>query len=156
MDVINKKAKSGTTDGVTLDCMSLVIALAFQVEAFMNIAGPLVSKASWRERDAYHTKLNKLTKRIGLTLDLTVEPYATLEILKQVRDQMAHAKPVNTVIAAQSDAEARRAISPTWYAHCQPKFAREAYDHVCDFKDTVVKAAQLKTGALLSSVSNLA
>ena len=156
MDVIAKKAKSGITDGVTLDCMSLVIALAFQVEAFMNIAGHLVLKGSWRERDPYHTKLNKLTKRIGLTVDPRDQPYATLETLKQVRDQMAHAKPINTVIAALSDEEAFRAISPTWYAHCQPKFAREAYDHVCDFKDTVVKAAKLKTSALLSSVGNLA
>lgn len=155
MGVIANKVKSGITNGVTCDCVSLLITLAFQVEEFMNIAGLLVSKGSWRERDPYHTKLNKLTKRVDLTVDPRDQPYATLETLEQVRDQMAHAKPINTLIAALSDEEAFRAISPTWYAQFRPKFASEAYDHVRDFTDTVIKAAQLKTSALLSSVGNV-
>jgi hypothetical protein len=153
--VVANKVATGSSDGITHDCMSLLIALAFQIEAFINLVGLRMLGRNWRERDAYHVKLSKIAKRLGVATDFGAEPYLTLEVLKQVRDQMAHAKPVSAVFSANSDAEAFAAIHPAWYKHCEPKFAQAAVDQVSEFKSLVVAAAKLKPASLLSSVGNL-
>lgn len=155
LGVVSEKLDAGTNDGIAHDCTSLLIALAFYVEALMNLVGLSVFKGDWRERDAYHVKLRKLAKRLGFTVDASVEPYVTLGLLKQIRDQLAHPKPINSRMLAGSDPEAFSAISPSWYQYCEPKFASESYRQACEFKRMLVERARLKPGALLSSVSNI-
>jgi hypothetical protein len=155
LGVLSEKLAAGTSNGIAHDCTSLLIALAFYVEALVNLVGLSVFKADWRERDAYQVKLSKIAKRLGFTVDVAVEPYATFALLKQIRDQLAHPKPANSLLLTGSDAEAFSAISPSWYRHCEPQFASESYRHACEFKTMLVERARLKRGALLSSVSNV-
>ena len=51
-EVVNAKVTSGDLDGISLDCMSFFIALAFSVEAFVNFIGSKKVK-NWNERAAY-------------------------------------------------------------------------------------------------------
>lgn len=52
---MNKKLESGGRDGISLDCMSCLIALAFTVEALVNLVGhKRIDK--WKERDGYLKK----------------------------------------------------------------------------------------------------
>lgn len=155
LEVIEKKVAAGTTDGITHDCTSLLIALAFDVEALMNLVGLGLLRTNWNERDRYYTKLNKIAKRLEFTVDRGVEPYLTLKLLKEVRDQLAHAKPFDGVLPFSSDQRAFSAVSPNWYKHCTPKFANESFNNVCEFRRMLFERAKLKTGFLLSSVSNL-
>lgn len=155
LEVIEKKVAAGKTDGVIHDCASLLIALAFDVEAVLNLVGLGVFRANWKERDSYATKLAKISKRLGFIVDSQVEPYLTLAMLKKVRDELAHAKPVDAVLPFTSDRQAFTAVSPTWYEHCTPKFAVGCFDNVCEFRRMLLVSAKLKAGFLLSSVSNL-
>lgn len=155
LDVIEKKVAAGKTEGVVHDCTSLLIALAFDVEAVLNLVGLGVFRANWKERDSFAAKLDKVSKRLGFIVDSEAEPYLTLAVLKGVRDQLAHAKPVDAMLPFNSDRQAFTAVSPTWYEHCTPKFAVECFDNVCKFRRMLFENAKLKAGFLLSSVSNL-
>ena len=52
---INEKVANGDQDGIALDCMSVLMAMAFAVEAVINLIGHK-KVMSWKERKPYREK----------------------------------------------------------------------------------------------------
>ncbi|WP_347332535.1 hypothetical protein [Marinimicrobium locisalis] len=92
LKVIERKQIEETTDSIALDCMSCLLALGLTVEALINFAGEVIVP-SWKERDNYHLKLVRVCEQLGYKFDESKEPFQTLKELKEIRDNMAHAKP---------------------------------------------------------------
>lgn len=147
--VVDDKETRGITDGIDLDCTSGLITLAFIVEGFINLVGQKVLGTAWRERDPYHVKLEKLLKK--LEIDSKTEPILTLDILKIIRDDIAHPKPTDLNIECSSEGEARMTMRPDWFVHCEPSQFRSAFEQVDKFKALLIKHAKLKTSTYLSS-----
>lgn len=93
LQAIERKQREGSTEGIALDCMSCLLALGITVEALINFAGESLV-LSWKERDKYHLKLEKVCEELGFNLDESREPFKALKELKEIRDKMAHAKPI--------------------------------------------------------------
>lgn len=149
-EVVNAKVASGNREGILLDCMSCLIALAFRVEAFVNFVG---SKkiGKWNERGMYSKKMQALSDKFRIPFDSSQEPYATLALLKELRDRMAHGKPREFVSSASSKAEMREAISPIWSGYLNPAFINNSYEQVKAFEVMLMKEARIPLAATLSS-----
>lgn len=151
LGIINQKVARSEREGITLDCMSFLIALAFSVEAMINFVGSEKIEA-WKERDGADKKLNSVCKAIfDIAPDKETEPYATLEILKKIRDQMAHGKPKKFIDPAQSMSELRAAMASPWDKYLDPDFCNLAYGKITEFKKQLFETAGIGFGASLTS-----
>lgn len=148
---IRAKVGAGSEDGIALDCMSAVIAMAFCVESILNYVGHIKFREKWRERAAYATKIKELESKLGFTYDKAVEPFRTLEILKKARDEMAHGKPMEFTVKLQSPKELGLAMAPTWRSGTEPELVLEAFERVRDFRALLFLKARIKPGAALTS-----
>jgi hypothetical protein len=148
--VINNKVAKGNEEAIALDCTSFLIALAFTVEALVNFVGSKKIK-SWKERSAYKKKIKELEEHLNLSFDETTEPHKTLWILKNIRDQMAHGKPVEFNSAVESSSTIQSLLAPVWDHYCYPEFVNHSYAQVAEFERLLLRAAGIKLGATLSS-----
>jgi hypothetical protein len=150
--VVEKKEAESNSEAIGLDCMSCLIALAFSVEAIANFVG-FKSIAEWNERASYKEKMAVLGKNLGFEFDPSTEPYSTLQILKTIRDQMAHGKPIVTK-AEISDREAlRHAMASPWDEHLTPEFAKTAFIQVKLFETMLLELAKIPLMDTLTSGS---
>lgn len=148
--IINRKAAQRDREGISLDCMSFLIALAFAVEALINFVGSK-KVANWKEKAPYTVKVSKVLESAGIVPDEKIDPYVTLEILKKIRDQLAHGKPAEFNDPAQTRAELRDAMAAPWDEYLDPDFCSQAYDHVTKFKRHLLKSAGISLGASLTN-----
>lgn len=149
-EIVNTKVAKGDVEGISLDCMSFLIALAFEVEAFVNFVGHRRIK-NWNERAAYSRKMKALSDRFRLPFNPLHEPHVTLALLRDLRNQLAHGKPSEFISSASSKAEMREAISPIWSGYLHPAFINSSYEQVKEFEAMLMKAAHIPLAATLSS-----
>ncbi len=148
--IVEKKVAESNREAIALDCMSCLIALAFSVEAIANFVG-FKSIAEWNERASYKEKMAVIGKNLGFEFDPSAEPYSALWILKTIRDQMAHGKPIETR-AELSDREAlRRAMASPWDEHLTPEFAMHAFEQVKLFEKILLDLAKIALMDTLTS-----
>lgn len=140
--VVEKKVAEANREAIALDCMSCLIALAFSVEAIANFVG-FKAIAKWNERASYKDKMVVLGKNLGFEFNPSKEPYSALQILKIIRDQMAHGKPIE-VKAEISDREALRyAMATPWDEYLNPKFVKQAFEQVKFFEKMLLELANI-------------
>lgn len=151
--IIEKKVADGESDAIALDCMSCLIALAFSVEAIANLIGSKVVGA-WDEWAPYKDKMKSLGKTLGFTFDPAHEPFKTLQVLKGIRDQMAHGKPIETVAEVTDQKAIRRAMACPWDEYLTPKFVQHAYSQVKQFKGFLLKQAKVPLVETLTSATS--
>jgi hypothetical protein len=150
--VIEKKVADSNREAIGLDCMSCLIALAFSVEAIANFVG-FKAIPEWNEYASYKNKMAILGKHLGFKFDEAEEPYKLLQILKSIRDQMAHGKPIETK-AEVSDREAlRRAMASPWDEYLTPEFAQHAFEQVKVFEKVLLELAKIPLMETLTSGS---
>lgn len=148
--VINEKNGHPDAEGVALDCMSCLIALAFSVEALINFVGAKCID-QWEERQPFHKKLSALETAFGLVYDKAKEPYSTIEKLKALRDQMAHGKPIEVSTTASSKEGLKKAMRAPWDEFLVPAFVNHAYDQVCAFEDNLLALGKIPLVETLTS-----
>jgi hypothetical protein len=148
---IRTKLAAGNEDGIVLDCMSAVIAMAFCVESILNYVGHVKLREDWRERASYPTKIRELEAKLGFTYDKTVEPFRTLEALKKARDEMAHGKPMEFTVQLHSPKEMGSAMAPKWRTATEPELVLEAFSQVREFRAFLFAKGHIKPGAALTS-----
>ena len=68
-NIRTKEPATGNEDGISLDCMSAVIAMAFCIESILNYVGHIKLRQNWRERAPYPTKIRELEAKLGFTYD---------------------------------------------------------------------------------------
>ena len=104
LEEIERKDADDKLEGVALDCMSCLIALAIGVEGLINFCGSkLVDE--WKEREPNFKKLKQVSAPLKIEPDENEEPFETLSKLKNLRDELAHPKPVNREGEVKSKAD---------------------------------------------------
>jgi len=136
--MINDKVANNNQSGISLDCMSCLIALAFSVEALINFVG-FKCVSNWRERARFDEKIESLRSAIGLQYDTSSEPYTAIERLKTIRNEMAHAKPVERQSDAQSFDQLRNDMKTPWDEFSTPEFAKNSYQQLADFEKELLR-----------------
>jgi hypothetical protein len=96
-DVIKEKQKSGDK-GILIDGMACATLIAFTFEANINFMGFKLNEAGklsgWKERESFNDKLKKVFGALGIPVDKDRRPLKSIERMKNLRDLIAHGKPV--------------------------------------------------------------
>lgn len=151
-EVIEKKETDGIREAIALDCMSCLITLAFSVEAIANLVGFKVVDL-WKEKAPYMVKMQVLGEKLGFTFEPSQEPYKTLQVLKTIRDQMAHGKPFETTSEVTDKAALHRALACPWDEYLNPSFATQAYTQVKAFERRLLELAKIPLVETLTSAT---
>lgn len=149
-EVIQNKLSQKSEEALALDCMSCLIALAFSVEAIVNFVGSSKVK-EWNEKSNYHQKMNNLGKVVGFQFDESTEPYTTLGRLRELRNAMAHGKPIEKMASVSSKVELKEAMAMPWDAFLTPEFSLQAFEQVKSFELALLENAGIPIGATLTS-----
>ncbi|MCD1650947.1 MAG: hypothetical protein COB32_04045 [Halomonas sp.] len=148
--VIEKKVAEDNREAIALDCMSCLIALAFSVEAIANFVG-FKAIPEWNERAFYKDKMLVLGKGCGFKFEDSQEPYKSLHMLKTIRDQMAHGKPIETKTDVSDREALRHAMASPWDEHLTPEFAQHAFEQVKVFEKMLLELAGIPLIETLTS-----
>lgn len=152
LQVVERKQRKGTTDSIALDCMSCLLALGLTVEGLLNFAGEALVP-SWEERDGYHIKLRKVCEKLGFKLDESDEPFRTLKELKEIRDRMAHAKPIKREREIASLAEIDRLLATDWDHYLTPEHVTGIYEQVDAFEKMIYGNPVIQERGILTCAS---
>ncbi|RLA37307.1 MAG: hypothetical protein DRQ64_09600 [Gammaproteobacteria bacterium] len=150
-EIINNKKSEGIEDGVALDCLGCLISLAFSVEALVNFIGHKKIN-NWKERRPYMDKLNQVCIRAGLAFNKSKEPFNTLLQLKELRDSIAHGKPIEITTSVHSRAELRREMECPWDQNLTSEYVNNAYEIVKQFERDLFENCQITVGQTLTAV----
>ena len=127
--VINGKIERGEQDALSLDCMSCIVALAFGVEAFINFVG--INKVeNWDESQSFKNKIKHTYRAVGGVFDKDNDPYTTVWHLKEIRDSMAHGKPIENSVSLSSHQELWAEMRPPWDHYLNQEYINQAYTQV--------------------------
>lgn len=136
-------------DGIGLDIMAALTMVAFAYEAYINFIGFSVLKP-WREWSPSHIKEARVFQKLGIELVTGERPYSSIVSLRQVRNTLAHGKPINETATWESigtnselEAEARAASIPAWEELITPDFLFQAYDDVNAIWHHMLNAADI-------------
>lgn len=149
-EVINSKVAQDSVDGLALDCTSCLIALAFGVEALINFVGAR-KVTDWNEGAKSPLKLRAVTKQLGIAMQPTQEPFATLGMLRQVRNGLAHGKPVEKTAQATSREQLQAATQAPWQPYLQPEIVNAAFEQVVAFRRMLFERAGIRWVDTLTS-----
>ena len=134
--------------GIAFDILAELMFLAFSVEAKVNFLGATLVP-DWQERSPFNEKLNRMLDHLGIRTDWTSRPYSTLKTLKNLRDSMAHGKPVHEqktedlIINTEDEENLFAALQSEWNCYYQGTFYREAHDDVNTIWEQWFAASQL-------------
>ncbi|MDO6489084.1 hypothetical protein Q4503_15395 [Colwellia sp. 6_MG-2023] len=156
MDNIKVKEENLNAEGINLDCLNAIIALAFSVEAFINFIGDGYIEG-WNERDKYHKKLKAICDKADLKFDESVEPLSTLKKLKFLRDNIAHGKPIREEVEFEIGTadELNKKMEQSWDKNCNPVFVKGAYNFVLKFENDILTAMGIDSGLTSTSAISL-
>jgi hypothetical protein len=97
-DNISEKLEKGSRDAIMLDGMACGMMVAFTFEANLNFMGLELLKSGklpeWNEWQSHSKKLNKVFGALGIPVDLEKRPLKSMQRMKDLRDTLAHGKPV--------------------------------------------------------------
>jgi len=149
LGVINEKVENGVSDAIALDCKNFLIALAFTIEALMNLVGSKKVRG-WKEHDCYYKKMKKMCKAIGYPYNNESDLFCTLEKIKNIRNGLAHGKPIERTIIVSNREERNFVLNCEWDNYTNPEFCNNAYKKVKEFRDDIFKAAGISISETLT------
>ena len=129
LSIINEKVAHGNNDALSLDCISCLTSLAFGVEAFINFVGSKVVP-KWKERQPFIDKLTSVYGQIGGSFDKNSDPYKTIWELKELRDDLAHGKPIEKEIDTTSKEDLWSEMKAPWDHRLNIDYANHSYEQV--------------------------
>jgi hypothetical protein len=91
---VNERLANNDREGIAFDILAELIFLAFTVEAKINFLGNRFV-VGWKEMDPFWKKLKLVLKHLNLKVDFTKRPYSTIQNLKDLRNSLAHGKPLH-------------------------------------------------------------
>ena len=131
---VNERLANNEMEGIAFDILAELIFLAFTIEAKINFLG-ISLVAGWSERRPFGTKLNHVLKHLALNVDFSTRPYSTIQTLKDLRDSLAHGKPLHLELDEEAIVDANEAdesidLTAEWESYCNAEFANQAYEDV--------------------------
>ena len=148
---IEAKLKSGDHEGISLDCRSAAIAIAFFNEALLNFVGLRVFKQDWAERAPFAKKIELLSNKLKFNYDKKVEPFLTVETLRSARNDLAHDKPVEFNAKAASNKELAAKMRSAWGVVDDPETVLAFFEQARAFKSLLFTKAKIKWATSLTS-----
>lgn len=151
--IINERFANDDIEGIAFDILAELVFLAFTIEAKVNFLGSKLV-GGWKERERFWTKINLVLDRLSLEVDFDTRPYSTVKRLKELRDSLAHGKPLlleldeETVIDAHDDESID--LRAEWQSYCIKEFANEAYGDVNEIWRQLLSASKLTLFETLS------
>ena len=150
LEEIERKDADDKLEGVALDCMSCLIALAIGVEGLINFCGSKLIE-EWKEREPYYKKLKQVSASLKIELNEDKEPFSTLSKLKNLRDELAHPKPVNREGEVKSKEDLNKLMETAWDPFCNSKYVHYAYEQVKEFEKIIYAHPEIKNSGILTS-----
>jgi hypothetical protein len=157
---LNVEAKdSGDRTGIAHDVLAGYTFLAFSLEARINFLGAKLVK-NWRERDGFDRKLNRVLRATGVEADCESRPFSVIAKVKEVRDLLAHGKPIESSVDETLDltddeakdlAERGAELLTGWEEYTDPAGFYEAYDDVEEVWNALLQASGIPAFDTLSS-----
>jgi hypothetical protein len=151
---VNKRLANNENEGIAFDILAELIFLAFTIDAKTNFLGTKLI-AGWKERQPFLKKFKQIMKHLRLDEDFNTRPYSTIQILKDLRDSLAHGKPLHLELDEAAIVDADRAdesidLTPDWEAYCTGEFANQAYADVNRIWKQLLSASNLSLFETLS------
>lgn len=136
------KISQKSTNGLRYECMSSVIALAFSVEALINMVG-WWRVPDWVERDKFAAKTRVLEKRFHIRLDKDTEPFKSIMQLKKIRDDLAHAKPELRKYSGVGEGRGLE-LAPSWAKQVTTERVLDFHQQVRQFEADLLRVARIQ------------
>lgn len=152
LGILNDKLENGVKDALALDCTSVIISLAFSVEAIVNYVGYKCIN-EWKERRPYHKKMEEICELANITVDVESDLFITLNQLKVIRDMIAHGKPIEGKADDSFSEGVNKYLESPWAEYLNPEFTNKAYKQVKKFKNLVFSKCKIKPGTALTSAA---
>ena len=152
--LIKGKLAKGSHDGIAFDGMACALMIAFAFEANLNFMGSRLLKtgklAEWNEKQSFSKKLNKVFGVLGIPVALEKRPLSSMQKMKNLRDILAHGKPVETtedeeVVGTHEELDRGSNLAADWEADVRPEPVSEALADL----DTLWKLMIEKSGISL-------
>jgi len=129
-EIIKKKLENGDK-GVLIDGMACATLIAFTFEANINFMGFKLNEAgklpSWKERENFPVKLKMVFGALGIPIEKDKRPLKSMERMKNLRDLVAHGKPVyekteEIMVATPEEVDLAAAsnLAAGWEVDCKP------------------------------------
>ena len=153
---VDDRVEKDELTGITYDILAVLIFLAFTVEAKINFLGyKLFPRWAERERDPFWKKLKRVMSHLDVQADFKTRPYSTITTLKDIRDSLAHGKPVHLELDEEAVIDADEAtemvyLRADWEKHCTEDFTQQAYDDVQEIWKQLLSAAKISLFDTLS------
>lgn len=141
-------------EGISLDCMNAVIAMAFSIEALINLVGKKRVKG-WKERNSYEKKIEAVCSVAGHSFNKAIEPCSTLWKLKELRDSLAHEKSIEFNEEIKTREDLRERMKCEWDTCSTPDFVNHAWDKVKEFEHMLLEGAKISVGETLTGAVSL-
>lgn len=153
---IEEKVKTGGA-GITLDCMSCLVMLAFTVEAKINFLGSKLIP-DWKERQPFDDKLKAVFECLGVKDDASERPFSSIHELKKFRDSIAHGKPLEVeseevVTGTAEEIDNLPDLTSEWQEFSKPENVFKISDDVDTFWKLLLKRSGLNIFDTLSGGS---
>ncbi|WP_159821772.1 hypothetical protein [Colwellia sp. 20A7] len=141
LENINQKVEGSIEDGLGLDCLNCIVSLAFSVEAIVNYIGDREIDG-WEEFEPYFKKIKKVSNVGEFKFDESTEPYSTLVQLKNLRDDIAHGKPMIKEVELEvgTPEELKRELAQPWDIYMKPEFVNHAFEMVKLYEHQITEA----------------
>ncbi len=152
IEIIRTKVKNLNNESLSLDCMNCLISLAFSVEAIINFVGNM-KITNWEEREKHHKKLKQVCEGVNIDFDENIEPFKTLKIIKDIRDNIAHGKPIERQVDIKTKQDLKDAMNQPWDDNCNPEFVENAFQHVNEFETLLLTNWDIDISSTVTSAS---
>jgi hypothetical protein len=151
-ELIQQKSNDSTSEAIAIDCISCLIALSIGVEGLINFCGDKIVE-NWKERQAYHKKLKQTADALKIEFDESAEPFSTLALLKTLRDDMVHPKPIERKGKVTTKEELNKLMETTWDPYCNYEFVQHAFNQVNAFEQLIYAEPDIQKSGILTGAS---
>jgi hypothetical protein len=151
-DTIRDKLAKSSRDAIMLDGMACGTMIAFAFEANVNFMGFELNMAGkfadWKEREPFMEKLKKVFGALGIPVELDKRPLKSMERMKNLRDTLAHGKPVyaeydQIEVGTHEELDRGAELMAGWEPDCASVSAFEALSDLDDLWKLMVEKSGL-------------
>ncbi len=152
LEILNDKVENGVKNSIALDCTSVLISLAFSVEAIVNYVGYKCIK-EWKERQPFHKKMEEICESANISINAESDLFEVINQLKIIRDSIAHGKPIEGKTDDNFSEGMNKYLKSPWDEYLNPEFTNLAYESVKEFKNLLFSRYKIKPGTALTSAA---
>ncbi|HUQ36735.1 MAG TPA: hypothetical protein VM144_10210 [Aestuariivirga sp.] len=153
------RIKNDDRAGITFDCISCLMFLAFTFEAALNFFGEKLDP-NWvthnKVRLTSRNKMKSVFRMLKLAYDESQAPFRTIKSLKKIRDTFAHGKPEFSqkdiiVFLHPEKVERPSDLKKTWEDFCEVENVLKVYEEIRAVLDMMTKASGLDAYEMMTS-----